>query len=99
MNSFQFYNPTKLIFGKGQLSKLKTEVPLYGKRVLLLYGGGSIKRSGLYDQVMSSLKEIGAEVVNELLIWFNTMHKHVLHINDLIHKLREQNEGSAEEFS
>ncbi|WP_434749794.1 iron-containing alcohol dehydrogenase [Paenibacillus amylolyticus] len=62
MRSFQFYNPTRLIFGKGQLEALKTEVPKYGKRVLLVYGGGSIKRSGLYDQVLGMLKEIGAEV-------------------------------------
>ncbi|GGH47973.1 NADH-dependent alcohol dehydrogenase [Paenibacillus silvae] len=62
MRSFQFYNPTRLIFGKGQLEALKTEVPKYGKRVLLVYGGGSIKRSGLYDQVLGLLKEIGAEV-------------------------------------
>ncbi|MBU5355530.1 iron-containing alcohol dehydrogenase [Paenibacillus barcinonensis] len=62
MRSFQFYNPTRLIFGKGQLEALKTEVPKYGQRVLLVYGGGSIKRSGLYDQVLGLLKEIGAEV-------------------------------------
>ncbi|WP_427181336.1 iron-containing alcohol dehydrogenase [Paenibacillus sp. TC-CSREp1] len=62
MRSFQFYNPTRLIFGKGQLEALKTEVPKYGKRVLLVYGGGSIKRRGLYDQVLGLLKEIGAEV-------------------------------------
>ncbi|MCK6074994.1 iron-containing alcohol dehydrogenase [Paenibacillus silvae] len=62
MRSFQFYNPTRLIFGKGQLEALKTEVPKYGQQVLLVYGGGSIKRSGLYDQVLGLLKEIGAEV-------------------------------------
>lgn len=62
MRSFQFYNPTRLIFGKGQLQALQTEVPKYGKRILLVYGGGSIKRSGLYDQVISQLNEIGAEV-------------------------------------
>ncbi|WP_342552443.1 iron-containing alcohol dehydrogenase [Paenibacillus sp. FSL R7-0652] len=62
MRSFQFYNPTRLIFGKGQLEALKTEVPKYGKRVLLVYGGGSIKRSGLYEQVLGLLQEIGAEV-------------------------------------
>ncbi|WP_211747517.1 iron-containing alcohol dehydrogenase [Paenibacillus sp. Marseille-Q4541] len=62
MRSFQFYNPTRLIFGKGQLAALKTEVPKYGKKVLLVYGGGSIKRNGLYDQVISLLNEISAEV-------------------------------------
>ncbi|QDY83701.1 iron-containing alcohol dehydrogenase [Paenibacillus polymyxa] len=62
MKAFEFYNPTQLIFGKGQLEALKREVPKYGKRVLLVYGGGSIKRSGLYDNVIKLLSEIGAEV-------------------------------------
>jgi alcohol dehydrogenase YqhD (iron-dependent ADH family) len=62
MQNFIFYNPTKLIFGKGQLEQLKTEIPLYGNKVLLVYGGGSIKRSGLYDNVMSTLNEIGVQV-------------------------------------
>lgn len=62
MNRFEFYNPTKLIFGKNQLQALKQEVPRYGTKVLLVYGGGSIKRSGLYDRVTAILQELGAEV-------------------------------------
>ena len=62
MNQFIFSNPTKLIFGKNQLEHLKTEVPQYGKKVLLVYGGGSIKRMGLYNQVIDYLKEIDAEI-------------------------------------
>ncbi|MCU9595631.1 iron-containing alcohol dehydrogenase [Caldibacillus thermolactis] len=62
MRNFEFYNPTKLIFGKGQVEKLRYEVPKYGKKVLLVYGGGSIKRNGLYDQVVKILKEIGSEI-------------------------------------
>ncbi|MEH7886199.1 iron-containing alcohol dehydrogenase [Bacillus sp. JJ1609] len=62
MDNFTFYNPTKLIFGKDQLAELKNEVPQYGKKVLLVYGGGSIKRNGLYDSVLNYLKEISAEV-------------------------------------
>jgi alcohol dehydrogenase len=62
LENFTFSNPTKLIFGKGELEQLITEVPRYGKKVLLVYGGGSIKRSGLYENVMSLLSEIGAEV-------------------------------------
>lgn len=62
MRNFQFYNPTKLIFGKGTLEALKTEVPRYGKNVLLLYGGGSIKRNGLYDKVVTILKGVGANI-------------------------------------
>ncbi|MGG6310974.1 iron-containing alcohol dehydrogenase [Paenibacillus macerans] len=62
MDNFVFHNPTKLIFGRGQLESLRTEAPVYGKKVLLVYGGGSIKRSGLYDKVVAILREIGAEV-------------------------------------
>lgn len=62
MRNFQFHNPTKLIFGRGTLQALKTEVPKYGTRVLLMYGGGSIKRSGLYDKVIAELNAIGATV-------------------------------------
>lgn len=65
MRKFDFYNPTKLIFGQGTLQALQTEVPKYGNNVLLMYGGGSIKRSGLYDNVLAELKAIGA-VVTEL---------------------------------
>ena len=54
MNTFTFYNPVKLIFGKGQLEQIKEELPTYGKKVLVVYGGGSIKKNGLYDEVMST---------------------------------------------
>ena len=62
MRNFTFWNPTKLIFGRGQLEQLKTEIPKYGNKILLVYGGGSIKRNGLYEKVLQELAEIGAEV-------------------------------------
>lgn len=62
MQNFTFYNPTKLIFGKDQLDQLQMEIPQYGKKVLLVYGGGSIKRNGLYDKIMAQLNEIGADI-------------------------------------
>ncbi|GIO35685.1 NADH-dependent alcohol dehydrogenase [Paenibacillus antibioticophila] len=62
MDQFQFHNPTKLIFGKGQLEQLRQEVPRFGSKVLLVYGGGSIKKSGLYDRVVSILKELGVKI-------------------------------------
>ncbi|WP_019156087.1 iron-containing alcohol dehydrogenase [Robertmurraya massiliosenegalensis] len=62
MQNFTYWNPTKLIFGKGQLQQLKEEVPKYGNKVLLVYGGGSIKKSGLYDQVISLLKEVNVAI-------------------------------------
>jgi alcohol dehydrogenase len=62
LDNFTFWNPTQLIFGKGQLDQLKTEVPKYGNNVLLVYGGGSIKRNGLYEAVLEHLQTIGAKV-------------------------------------
>ncbi|MGQ4667137.1 iron-containing alcohol dehydrogenase [Metabacillus halosaccharovorans] len=57
MENFTYFNPTKLIFGKGQVEQLEAEVPKYGRNVLLVYGGGSIKRNGLYDQVVEILNK------------------------------------------
>jgi NADP-dependent alcohol dehydrogenase len=54
MNNFMFKNPTKLIFGKGTIASLSTEIPA-GKRVMMTYGGGSIKSNGVYDQVKAAL--------------------------------------------
>ena len=56
MNNFEYKNPTKIIFGTDQIKTIANEIPKDAK-VLLLYGGGSIKRNGIYEQVMSSLKE------------------------------------------
>jgi alcohol dehydrogenase len=62
MQNFTYWNPTKLIFGKNQLEQLKTEIPQYGNNVLLVYGGGSIKRNGLYDQVIATLMDLEVNV-------------------------------------
>lgn len=62
MIDFAFQNPTKIYFGRKALSNLSTEVQKYGKRILLVYGGGSIKRSGLYDRIMEILNGIGVQV-------------------------------------
>lgn len=62
MIDFTFQNPAKIIFGKSALSHLGEEAKRYSDRVLLVYGGGSIKKIGLYDQVMSILKDAGIMV-------------------------------------
>ncbi|HJV78639.1 MAG TPA: iron-containing alcohol dehydrogenase [Paludibacter sp.] len=54
MNNFEFKNPTKIIFGKDKIANLAKEIPV-NARVLLLYGGGSIKTNGIYDQVKKAL--------------------------------------------
>lgn len=55
MNNFTYQNPTKIIFGKGQIKKLNKEIP-QNTKVLLIYGGGSIKKNGIYEQVTTALK-------------------------------------------
>lgn len=62
MYDFVFQNTTKIYFGENQLSHLEEELRQYGTRVLLTYGGGSIKRSGLYDKVMEELDKSGMTV-------------------------------------
>ncbi len=54
MLDFTFYNPTKILFGKGQIAGIAQEIP-HDQRILITYGGGSIKRNGVYDQVMAAL--------------------------------------------
>lgn len=62
MKKFSYQNPTKLIFGKGQIEELRNELPKYGSKVLLVYGGGSIKRNGLYEEVKTILASLSADV-------------------------------------
>ena len=59
MINFEYYNPTRIIFGKGTELTVGKQVAKYGKRVLLHYGGGSIKRNGLYDRIVASLRQEG----------------------------------------
>lgn len=57
LGNFVYCNPTKLYFGEESLNALNTELPKYGKNVVLVYGGGSIKKNGVYDAVMEILKK------------------------------------------
>lgn len=61
MENFVFQNPTKIIFGKGAETQVGREAALTSKKILLHYGGGSIKQTGLYDRVITSLKEAGVD--------------------------------------
>ena len=62
MRDFVFENKTKIYFGKEQMCHLHEEVARFGKRVLMVYGGGSIKRTGLYDRIMAELQKGGTTV-------------------------------------
>lgn len=65
LGDFSYSNPTKLYFGKNALDGLKEELPKYGKNVLLVYGGGSIKKNGIYDKVTAVLRECGKTVYED----------------------------------
>ncbi|MCR5113628.1 MAG: iron-containing alcohol dehydrogenase [Acholeplasmatales bacterium] len=62
LGNFKYHNPTKLYFGKDALENLRDELKNYGKNVLFVYGGGSIKRTGLFDKIMAILNEAGKNV-------------------------------------
>ena len=57
MKNFVFQNSTKIIFGKGEIRKLPSELANYGSRVLLTYGGGSVKKNGIYNAVINLLEQ------------------------------------------
>ena len=62
LGNFTYYNPTKLYFGSGSVASLRDELPKYGPNIVLVYGGGSIKTNGIYDQVTAILKDCGKNV-------------------------------------
>ncbi len=65
LGNFTYCNPTKLYFGNDALKGLKEELPKYGKNVLLVYGGGSIKKNGIYDDIVKILKDCGKEIFED----------------------------------
>ncbi|VAX22183.1 NADH-dependent butanol dehydrogenase A [hydrothermal vent metagenome] len=65
MNGFTFYNPTKILFGEGQIEHVGEETASIGKNVLFLTGGGSVKKAGLYDKVLALLAKAGCRVTEK----------------------------------
>lgn len=65
LGNFKYSNPTKLYFGEDALNNLKEELAGYGKNIQLVYGGGSIKKNGIYNQVTAILKECGKEIFED----------------------------------
>ncbi|MBQ4364541.1 MAG: iron-containing alcohol dehydrogenase, partial [Oscillospiraceae bacterium] len=62
LGNFSYHNPTKLYFGEDSIQNLKDELPRYGKNVLFVYGGGSIKKNGIYDNIIAILDQCGKNV-------------------------------------
>lgn len=65
LGNFSYHNPTKLYFGKDALEYLGDELQQYGKTVQLIYGGGSIKKNGIYQEIMEILLACGKEVIED----------------------------------
>ncbi|MCP4396627.1 MAG: iron-containing alcohol dehydrogenase, partial [bacterium] len=63
MENFEFWNPTKIIFGKDTISQIGQETQQFGKKALLVYGKSSIKNNGIYGKVVNSLHKAGLEIV------------------------------------
>ncbi|WP_274307816.1 iron-containing alcohol dehydrogenase [Solibacillus daqui] len=62
MNKFSFHNPVKIHFGRGSVEDLRKELPQYGQNILIVYGGGSIKSNGVYDDIMKILSDLNMNV-------------------------------------
>lgn len=65
LGDFVYSNPTKLYFGENSLDGLRKELPKYGENVLLVYGGGSIKKNGIYDKIAAILEECGKNIIED----------------------------------
>lgn len=65
LGTFSYSNPTKLYFGENSLEYLNEELPKFGSRVLLVYGGGSIKKNGIYEKVVELLKRNGKTIIED----------------------------------
>ena len=63
LGDFTFHNPTKLYFGENSLENLSKELGKYGEKVMLVYGGGSIRKNGIYDAVQAELRKAGKQTV------------------------------------
>ena len=88
LGNFSYYNPTKLYFGDESLNFLKDELKGYGPVVLLNYGSGSVKRNGIYDQVVAILREAGKTIVENPGVMTNpTLEK----LNEGVKIARENN--------
>ena len=78
LGSFVYSNPTKLYFGDNAISFLSDELKNYGPKVMLSYGGGSIKKNGIYDDVVRILKEAGKQIIEDPGVMSNPTYEKLL---------------------
>ena len=77
MQNFVFHNPTKIIFGRNTIPSIGSETRAWGQKCLLVYGSGSIKNNGVYDQVTNSLHEAGLKIIEHGGVQSNPLLSHV----------------------
>lgn len=87
MQNFVFYNPTKIIFGRDTIPAIGPETAAWGTKALLVYGGGSIKKNGVYAQVTAALDEAGVEITEHGGVRSNPL---LSHVNEGIAKVKKQ---------
>lgn len=78
LGNFTYHNPTKLYFGKDAVNSLKDELKNYGDNVLLVYGGGSVKKNGIYDKITAIFKECGKNVAEVAGVMPNPTYEKLL---------------------
>ena len=78
LGNFVYSNPTKLYFGDNAISFLSDELKNYGPKVMLCYGGGSIKKNGIYDDVVRILKEAGKQIIEDPGVMSNPTYEKML---------------------
>ncbi|MDD2463388.1 MAG: iron-containing alcohol dehydrogenase [Desulfobulbus sp.] len=76
MHNFVFHNPTKILFGRGTLAALGPETAAWGKKALLVYGQNSLKKSGLFEQIVRNLQEAGVELIEHDGVQSNPLLSH-----------------------
>jgi len=87
MQNFVFYNPTKIIFGRNTIPAIGPETAAWGTKALLVYGGGSIRKNGIYAQVTAALNEAGVEITEHGGVRSNPL---LSHVNEGIAKVKKQ---------
>ena len=68
MENFDYYNPVKILFGKGKIAEIGKWIPR-GMKIMMTYGGGSIKKNGVYEQVMGALQGFDVLSLIHILAW------------------------------
>ena len=98
LGKFVYSNPTKLYFGENSLENLPQELACYGKNVMLVYGGGSIKKNGIYENVVKLLRDGGKTVFEDAGVMPNPTLEKLYELQDSQRKQGRFDSGSRRRF-